>query len=188
MITRQHVDKMAKIILLTGSIVGYAYLMELFIAWYSGNLYENLRLLATAHSALVVGTAWPTTHDVLQRHLAADLLVQDDADEHYVVVFIVCQFVNAGMWFERFVIIVTSLAQDFLPSFVGPLLADLGRDLDLHRHLRHLPFALPALHALPADDRDVGSEGRRRRRPTRTTTPPGEHGHAGDRGPQTTAH
>ena len=77
MITPQHVDKMAKIILLTGSIVGYAYLMELFIAWYSGNPVREVRVLQPHHrSELVVLVGG---NDVLQRPLAAALLVQGAA-------------------------------------------------------------------------------------------------------------
>ena len=116
LITRQHVDKMAKIILLTGSIVGYAYMMELFIAWYSANLYE----LAAFWNRAFGWYAWTYwTHDVLQRGLTANLLDSKWMRRNYIVVFIVCQFVNAGMWYERFVIIVTSLAQDFLPLSWG---------------------------------------------------------------------
>ena len=55
-ITPQHIDKMAKIILLTGSIVSYAYAMEFFIAWYSGNQYEKLRLLEPHSSGPIGGT------------------------------------------------------------------------------------------------------------------------------------
>ncbi len=115
LITRQHVDKMAKIILLTGSIVGYAYLMELFIAWYSANVYERAAFWNRAFGWY--GWAYwcmMTCNVVIPQFFWIKKL-----RTNYIAVFIICQFVNAGMWFERFVIIVTSLAQDFLPSSWG---------------------------------------------------------------------
>jgi molybdopterin-containing oxidoreductase family membrane subunit len=111
---------MAKIILLTGSIVGYAYLTELFIAWYSANKFEQFHVLQCrarprGQGLLRLGLL---LHDVLQRH-APQIFWIKSMRTNYVVVFIVCMFVNVGMWFERFVIIVTSLAQDYLPSSWG---------------------------------------------------------------------
>ena len=72
-ITPQHVDKMAKIILLTGSFVAYAYSMEFFVAWYSGNSYEKFALLEPhLRSLLVVLVVW---HAFLQLPFAATFLV-----------------------------------------------------------------------------------------------------------------
>ena len=119
MMTRQHVDKMAKIILLTGSIVGYAYFMELFIAYYGAEQIRDVHLLPCSASASTTEagtTGLLLLHDDVQRACAAGLLEQVGAARITSCVFIICMFVNAGMWFERFVIIVTSLAQDFLPS------------------------------------------------------------------------
>ena len=156
-ITPQHIDKMAKIILLTGSIVGYAYAMEFFVAWYSGNQYETLRLLQSHPRSLLVVLVG--RNDLLQS-LAPQLFWFKRFRFNIYVVYFVCMCVNAGMWFERFVIIVGGLHRDFLPSSWGMFYPDLGRYLDLRRHLRNLPVALPAFHPLPADDRDVGSENR----------------------------
>ena len=115
LITRQHVDRMAKIILLTGSIVGYAYMMELFIAWYSANLYERAAFWNRAF-----GWYWWAYWTMMFCNvISPQIFWLKSMRRNYIVVFIVCQFVNAGMWFERFVIIVTSLAQDFLPSSWG---------------------------------------------------------------------
>jgi molybdopterin-containing oxidoreductase family membrane subunit len=115
MITRQHVDKMAKIILLTGSIVGYAYLMELFIAWYSVNQYERAAFLNRA-----TGWYWWAYWVMMFCNvISPQIFWIKSMRTNYIVVFVICQFVNVGMWFERFVIIVTSLAQDFLPSSWG---------------------------------------------------------------------
>ena len=156
-ITPQHVDKMAKIILLTGSIVGYAYAMEFFIAWYSGNQYEKF-----AFYNRIFGPYWWYwwVGMLFCNALSPQLFWFKWCRRNIYVVYFVCMCVNAGMWFERFIIIVGGLHRDFLPSSWGLFHPDLGRYLDLRRHVRNFHFALPALHSLPADDRDVGSENR----------------------------
>jgi molybdopterin-containing oxidoreductase family membrane subunit len=117
LITRQHVDKMSKIILLTGTIVGYAYLMELFIAWYAGNKYEAFTFFSARIGVDNSGWyAWSYYCMMFCNVISPQLFWIKKLRTNYVAVFVVCMFVNVGMWFERFVIIVTSLAQDFLPS------------------------------------------------------------------------
>ena len=112
LITDDHVDKMCKIILLTGSIVGYAYAMEFFIAWYGGNMYEQYAFMNRA-----TGPYWWAYWTMIFCNVAAPQLFWFRFFRRHVLsVFIVCMFVNTGMWFERFVIIVTSLHRDFLPS------------------------------------------------------------------------
>jgi molybdopterin-containing oxidoreductase family membrane subunit len=120
LITRQHVDKMAKIILLTGSIVGYAYLMELFVAWYGANKFESFTFFRAR--AAFDGQGWYQWSYWIMMFcnvVSPQVFWFKKMRSNYVVVFIVSQFVNVGMWFERFTIIVTSLAQDFLPSSWG---------------------------------------------------------------------
>jgi molybdopterin-containing oxidoreductase family membrane subunit len=120
LITRQHVDKMAKVILLTGSIVGYAYLMELFIAYYSTNQYELFTFLRARIGIDNDGWySWAYYCMMFCNVISPQIFWMKWARQKYWVVFAVCMFVNVGMWFERFVIIVTSLAQDFLPSSWG---------------------------------------------------------------------
>lgn len=120
MITRQHVDKMAKIILLTGSIVGYAYLMELFVAWYGGNQFEGFTFFRARAAFDGYGWyQWSYWIMMFCNVVSPQVFWFKKARQNYIVVFIVSQFVNVGMWFERFTIIVTSLAQDFLPSSWG---------------------------------------------------------------------
>ena len=114
-ITVRHVSLMGKVILATGSIVGYAYGMEFFIAWYGGNPYE---LAAFKNRAF--GPYWWSywimiTCNVITPHLFWFKKIR----ENMVIVFIISIFVNIGMWFERFVIIVTSLHRDYLPSNWG---------------------------------------------------------------------
>jgi len=111
-ITPQHVDKMCKIILLTGSIVGYAYMMEFFIAWYGGNAFEKAAFL---HRAFGPYKAYYWTM-ISCNVLSPQIFWFRYCRHNIFIVYFVCMCVNAGMWFERFVIIVTSLAQDFLPS------------------------------------------------------------------------
>ncbi len=120
LITRQHVDKMAKIILLTGSIVGYAYLMELFVAWYGANKFESFTFFRAR--AAFDGTGWYQWAYWIMMFcnvISPQIFWFKKMRTNYIVVFIVAQFVNVGMWFERFTIIVTSLAQDYLPSSWG---------------------------------------------------------------------
>jgi Ni/Fe-hydrogenase subunit HybB-like protein len=120
MITRNHVDKMAKIILLTGSIVGYAYLMELFVAWYGANKFESFTFFTARANFDGKGWyQWSYWIMMFCNVISPQIFWFKKMRTNYIVVFIVCQFVNVGMWFERFTIIVTSLAQDFLPSSWG---------------------------------------------------------------------
>jgi Ni/Fe-hydrogenase subunit HybB-like protein len=120
LITPQHIDKMAKIILLTGSIVGYAYLMELFVAWYSGNLFEKFTFFSARIGADGKGYYNLAYYCMMFCNvISPQIFWFKKMRYNLIVVFIVANLVNAGMWFERFVIIVTSLAQDFLPSSWG---------------------------------------------------------------------
>lgn len=112
LITMKHIDNMAKIILLTGTIVGYAYIMELFIAWYGGNKYEQ-----AAFVNRTTGYYWWAYAAMFFCNVISPQVFWFKWCRHNLwVVMAVCMCVNAGMWFERFVIIVTSIAQDFLPG------------------------------------------------------------------------
>jgi len=120
LITRDHVDKMAKIILLTGSIVGYAYIMELFIAYYGGNRFEAFTFFHQRFNWDGSGWYQPFYWCMFTCNVISPQIFWFRwARRNWIVVFIISQFVNAGMWFERFVIICTSLVQDFLPSSWG---------------------------------------------------------------------
>jgi Ni/Fe-hydrogenase subunit HybB-like protein len=112
-ITPQHIDKMAKIILLTGSFVGYAYTMEFFVAWYSGNEYERF-----AFWNRIFGPYWWYWWFgmLFCNVLSPQLFWFRWCRYNVLVVFFVAMCVNAGMWFERFIIIAGGLARDFLPS------------------------------------------------------------------------
>jgi molybdopterin-containing oxidoreductase family membrane subunit len=112
LITMKHIDNMAKIILLTGTIVGYAYLMELFVAFYSGAIYE-----IDAFKFRIAGPYWWAYAAMMSLNVLSPQVFWFKAcRENLWVVMIVAMCVNVGMWFERFVIIVTTLARMFLPG------------------------------------------------------------------------
>jgi molybdopterin-containing oxidoreductase family membrane subunit len=115
LVTVDHVDKMCKIILLTGSIVGYAYLMELFIAWYGANPYERAAFWYRAFGPYW----WAYWAMMFCNVIAPQFFWFKYFRTHLLWVWIIVQFPNAGMWFERFVIIATTLARDFMPSAWG---------------------------------------------------------------------
>ncbi len=122
---------------------------------------QPLRALRVHEPRLRAVLRGPTGSMVtLQRHHRRSSSGSRRCARNVPVMFVISIFVNIGMWFERFVIIVTSLHRDFLPSSWGYFQPDLGRHPDLRRHLRPVLHAVPAVHPLPADDRDRGSEGR----------------------------
>jgi molybdopterin-containing oxidoreductase family membrane subunit len=115
LITLKHIELMNKIILATGSLVGYAYAMEFFIAWYSGNGYERYVFINRATGPY----AWAYWTMILCNVISPQLFWSKKLRTSIPVTFVVSIFVNIGMWFERFVIIVTSLHRDFIPSSWG---------------------------------------------------------------------
>jgi len=111
-ITLRHLENMNKVILATGSMVGYAYLMELFVAWYSGNGFERFAFLNRALGPY----AWAYWTMVSCNVLAPQLFWWKRVRTSIPAMVAITIMVTIGMWFERFVIIVTSLSRDFLPS------------------------------------------------------------------------
>ncbi len=112
LITMRHLDNMAKILLTTGLIVAYGYLMEIFFAWYSANEFEQYMMAnrmtgpyAPAYWALIACNA-----------LTPQLLWFPKIRANAAVLFVIALIVNVGMWLERYIIVVTSLHRDFLPS------------------------------------------------------------------------
>ncbi len=111
-ITLRHLDYMAKIMLATGLIVAYGYLMEAFFAWYSGNPYERFMMFNRAAGPYALGY-WAL---ILCNILLPQLLWIKAVRQHLVGLFVISIIVNTGMWLERFVIVITSLHRDFIPS------------------------------------------------------------------------
>lgn len=111
-ITSEHLEAMTKVILLTGSIVGLAYITEFVIAGYSGYEYEQY-----AFKNRMFGPYWWAYWTMMTCNLVAPQVFWFKwARTTPWFIFIISIIVNIGMWFERFVIIVTSLHRDFLPS------------------------------------------------------------------------
>jgi len=111
-ITVGHVESMNKIIIATGSIVGLAYLTELFISWYSGVEYEHFMLINRA-----TGPYWWAYWIMMTANvISPQLLWIKKLRTNLVFTFCLSIVINIGMWFERFVIVVTSLHRDFLTS------------------------------------------------------------------------
>jgi len=111
-ITINHIESMNKIIILTGSIVGIAYLTEFFVAWYSGVEYEQYAFMNRAFGPY----AWAYWIMMTCNVITPQLFWFKKIRTSVVATFIISIFVNIGMWFERFVIVVTSLHRDYLPS------------------------------------------------------------------------
>jgi Ni/Fe-hydrogenase subunit HybB-like protein len=115
LITLKHLENMNKVMLATGTIVGYAYATEFFTAWYSGNPYEMFTFRNRAFGPY----AWAYWIMISCNVLSPQLFWFKKLRNSIPVMFVVTIFINIGMWFERFVIIVTSLHRDFLPSSWG---------------------------------------------------------------------
>ncbi len=124
-ITINHVESMNKVILMTGSIVGVAYLTELFMAWYSGSTYEQGAFYYRA-----LGPYWWSYAAMMTCNvISPQIFWIKSMRRNLWVTFIMSIFINIGMWFERFVIIVTSLATDYLPSswlYYQPTFVEVG--------------------------------------------------------------
>ena len=114
-ITMKHIDFMCKVTLATGSIVGYAYSMEFFIAWYSGNPNEQFHFMNRALGPY----QWAWLLMVIPNVVVPQVFWFKWFRQNLIAVFIISIIVNVGMWFERFVIIVLSLHRDFMPSNWG---------------------------------------------------------------------
>jgi molybdopterin-containing oxidoreductase family membrane subunit len=114
-VTLDHMEVMNKIIMTTGMLVGYAYASEFFIAWYSGNPYERFAFVNRAFGPY----AWSYWIMVSCNVLSPQVFWFKKLRRSIPVMFVVSIFVNIGMWFERFVITVTSLHRDFLPANWG---------------------------------------------------------------------
>jgi len=124
-ITVKHVEYMNIVIIVTGSVVGVAYITELFISWYSGVEYESYAFLNRATGKYW----WAYTIMMTANVVTPQLFWFKKIRRSFIWTFILAIVVNIGMWFERFVIIVTSVHRDYLPSswsMFYPTWVDLG--------------------------------------------------------------
>ncbi|AKT43936.1 NrfD/PsrC family molybdoenzyme membrane anchor subunit [Chondromyces crocatus] len=125
LITMRHLENMNKIILATGTMVGYAYGIEFFMAWYSGNTFESFALMNRVFGPY----AWAYWTMVSCNVLFPQLFWFKKIRTSIPAMFVISIIVNVGMWFERFVIIVTSLHRDYIPSswsYYRPTLVDMS--------------------------------------------------------------
>jgi len=125
LITMKHLENMCKVMLATGMIVGFAYGTEFFIAWYSANQYERFIFLNRAFGPY----GWAYWSMITCNVIAPQFFWFKRFRTSIPAMFILSIFINIGMWFERFVIIATSLHRDFLPSSWGyfrPTWVDIG--------------------------------------------------------------
>src|SRR6185369_5206949 len=116
MITERHLDKAAKVMLATGLIVAYGYSMEAFFAFYSGNPYEKFMFMNRAFGDTYGWSYWLL---IATNIVIPQLLWIRRVRYNTILLFLLSVDILVGMWFERFVIVVTSLHRDFLPSSWG---------------------------------------------------------------------
>ena len=114
-ITMRHINNMAKVMLATGLVVAYGYAMEFFTGWYSGHDYEQF-MLVNRLGGYYAPAFWML---ILCNVITPQLLWFSNIRSNLVVLFVISLAVNLGMWLERYVIVVTSLHADFLPSSWG---------------------------------------------------------------------
>jgi molybdopterin-containing oxidoreductase family membrane subunit len=111
-ITDKHLDNMAKVLLATGLMVTYGYAAEFFVAWYSGSPYEAYMITNRLHGPY----NYLYASLILCNCTIPNLMWIKSMRTNVWALFFVAMSVNVGMWLERFVIVVTSLANDFVPS------------------------------------------------------------------------
>jgi molybdopterin-containing oxidoreductase family membrane subunit len=114
-ITLRHLDNMAKVMLATGLIVAYGYMMETFMAFYSGNPYEHY-MIVNRMLGPYAGLYWLL---ILTNIAIPQALWVKRVRMSVPALFVISLVVNTGMWLERFIIVITSLHRDFLPSSWG---------------------------------------------------------------------
>ena len=111
-INERHLNNMAKVMLASGMIVAYGYFMEQLIAWYSASTYEGFMMQNRMHGPYN-NFYWAL---IFCNLIVPQLLWVRYFRTNMFWLFFVCQFINVGMWLERFIIVVTSLHRDFMPS------------------------------------------------------------------------
>jgi molybdopterin-containing oxidoreductase family membrane subunit len=114
-ITMRHLENMGKVMLVTGLIVGYGYMTEAFFGWYSANQYESFMI----YNRMTGPYGYIYWSLIFCNLLSPQTLWIRKVRTTPVLLFLVAMIVNVGMWLERFVIVVTSLHRDFLPSSWG---------------------------------------------------------------------
>ncbi|HEY9114623.1 MAG TPA: NrfD/PsrC family molybdoenzyme membrane anchor subunit [Bacteroidales bacterium] len=112
-VTDGHLDAIARILTFISLIMGTAYMTELFMAWYSGSEYEMFTFMKNRVTGQYTFAFWTM---IICNAIIPQLFWFKKIRKNITIVFIISLFINVGMWFERYVIIVTSLSKDFLPA------------------------------------------------------------------------
>ena len=115
LITERHLNNMANVMLATGLMVAYGYLMEGFMSWYSGDIFEQYMMV----NRMFGPYAWSFWGLMLFNVLIPQALWSRRIRTNVPLLFVIALSVNLGMWLERFVIVITSLHRDFTPSAWG---------------------------------------------------------------------
>ncbi len=114
-VTERHIDNMAKVMLASGLLVAYGYVMESFIGWYSGNQFEQYQVVNRA----LGDYGWIFWVLMALNVVIPQLLWLRRVRLNNLALFAVATCINVGMWVERFVIVIVPLYQDYLPSSWG---------------------------------------------------------------------
>jgi Ni/Fe-hydrogenase subunit HybB-like protein len=112
-VTKGHIDAIARILTFISLVMGTAYMTELFMAWYSGTEYEMFTFMKNRVTGTYTFAYWTM---ITCNAFIPQLFWFKKIRNNLTIVFILSLFINTGMWFERYVIVVTSLSKDFLPS------------------------------------------------------------------------
>ncbi len=112
-VTNSHIDAIARILVFISLIMGTGYATEVFVSWYSGNEYE---FFVFFHNRVMGGYTLAYWTMIICNAFIPQLFWFKKIRRNIAVVFIISLFINIGMWFERFVIVITSLTKDYLPS------------------------------------------------------------------------
>ena len=112
-ITQGHLDAIARILTFISLIMGTAYMTELFMAWYGGTEYEMFTFMRNRITGNYTFAFWTM---ITCNAIIPQLFWFKKIRKNLTIVFIMSIIINIGMWFERYVIVVTSLSKDYLPS------------------------------------------------------------------------
>jgi len=125
-ITNSHINAIAKVLIFISLIMAIGYSTEIFMSWYSGNQYEGFTFF---HNRINGEYRWAFWIMILCNVIAPQLFWLKKIRSNIVIVFIIALLINLGMWFERFIIVITSLTKDYMPANWGtyhPTIVEIG--------------------------------------------------------------
>jgi Ni/Fe-hydrogenase subunit HybB-like protein len=125
-VTMKHLDSMARVLIFGSMVLGLAYITELFVAWYSGSKYEFFTFFRSRVTGNYSIAFWIM---VVCNAIIPQLFWFKKIRNNLKMLFIISVIINIGMWYERFVILISSLSQDYLPSSwvsYSPTIVDIG--------------------------------------------------------------